>query len=296
MIARQRVVDSHVHLWDPTRLSYPWLGALPPLARPFVPEDYPPFEVEKTPEHAVADGTVDAIVVVEANCLATQGEVEVSFIERCAEHEPRIAGTIAFVDVLDEKRRRDILERLRRVARVRGVRHNIKGRAEGFASQPAFVAGVGEAGRLGFTFDLRCTADQLPEVIALVQQCPTTHFVVDHCAKPAIRLGAFSTWAEDVAQLALHDNVSCKLSGLLTEAGPSLSDEAILLPYAEHALACFGPARLMYGSDWPFCILGGGLSRWRAFVDRFTSSWSLDERDAFYCGNAIRIYGLTLAD
>ncbi len=296
MIAHQRIVDSHVHLWDPTRLSYPWLGALPPLARPFLPVDYPPFDVEATQKHAATDGAVDAIVVVEANCLATEGEVEVAFIERCAERESRIAGTIAFVDLLDEKRRRDILERLRGVARVRGVRHNIQGRAEGFASQPAFVAGVGEAGRLGFTFDICCTADQLPEVITLVQQCPTTRFVVDHCAKPTIRLGAFSPWREDLARLALHDNVSCKLSGLLTETGLSFADDSTLLPYAEHALACFGPERLMYGSDWPVCTLGGGMARWRTFVDQFTSSWTLEDRDAFYSGNAIRTYGLKLDD
>ncbi len=203
---------------------------------------------------------------------------------------------MAFVDLLDEKRRRDVLERLRRVGRVRGVRHNIQGRAAGFATQPPFVAGVDEVGRFGFTFDLCCTADQLPEVVALVARCPATRFVLDHCGKPAIAAGAFSPWAEDLAALASHDNVACKLSGLLTEAGPSRSSDDDLLPWAEHALHCFGATRMIYGSDWPVCTLAGGIARWRSFVDRFTASWAPADREAFYCGNAQRIYGVSFDD
>jgi L-fuconolactonase len=297
MTAPQRVLDAHVHFWDPTRLSYRWLGGVSALARPFLPEDYPPFERRPSPHRESARGaiTTDALLFVEANCLAEESALEVAFVERCAELEPRIRGTIAFVDLLDEKRRRDVFERLRRVARVRGVRHNIQGRAEGFATQPPFVAGVSEAGRHGFTFDLCCTADQLPEVTSLVARCPDTRFVVDHCAKPAIGQGAFAPWARDVARLALHGHVSCKLSGLLTEAGPQASDES-LRPYAEHALQCFGPDRLLYGSDWPVCTLAGGIARWRSFADQFTASWSPDHRDAFFFGNALRVYGVTLDD
>ena len=296
--APQRVLDSHVHLWDPTRLTYPWLGGLPPLARPFLPEDYPPFQhPSPTDEESAGDiSSTDAMLFVEANCLAAECELEVAFAQRCAELEPRIRGTIAFVDLLDEKRRRAVLERLRRVGRVRGVRHNIQGRAEGFATQPPFIAGVDEVGRIGFTFDLCCTADQLPEVTSLVERCADTRLVLDHCGKPDIGRGAFSSWAKDVAQLALHDNVSCKLSGLLTEAGATPASDETLLPYAEHALRCFGPHRLLYGSDWPVCTLAGGIARWREFVGRFTASWTPEHRDAFYFRNALRVYGVTLDD
>lgn len=297
MTARQRVLDSHVHFWDPTRLTYPWLGGVPALARPFLPEDYPPFQRPRSQdgEPALGEFGTDAILFVEANCLAVESEPEVAFVDRCAELEPRIRGTIAFVDLLDEKRRRDILDRMRGVARVRGVRHNIQGRAEGFATQPPFVAGVGEVGRHGFTFDLCCTADQLPEVTSLVERCPETRFVMDHCAKPAIGRGAYASWAKDLARLALHGNVSCKVSGLLTEAGAQASDD-VLRPYAEHALLCFGPDRLLYGSDWPVCTLAGGIERWRKFVDAFTASWRSEQRDAFYFANALRVYGITLND
>lgn len=295
MSAPVRVLDAHLHFWDPTRLSYPWLGTLPTLARPFLPEDYSPFE-NGAPQPPAVEATRHAALFVEANCLSTENESEVMFVQRCAMAEPRIRGIVAFVDLLDEKRRRDVLTRLRDTPRVRGVRHNIQGRAEGFATQPPFVAGVNEVGRAGFTFDLCCTADQLREVTRLVQQCPSTRFVLDHCGKPAIARGDFASWSEDLQALALHDNVSCKLSGLLTEAAPERARDEDLAPWAEKALHCFGVARLLYGSDWPVCTLGGGLERWRSFVDRFTATWATDDRDAFYAGNAQRIYGVTFDD
>ncbi len=294
MSAPVRVLDAHVHFWDPTRFLYPWLGGVPALARPYLPPDFPPFgrDASGSPDHEARTG----VLFVEANCVATDNEGEVAFVERCAAAEPRIRGIIAFVDLLDEKRRRDVLARLRETPRVRGVRHNVQGRAEGFATQPPFVAGVNEVGRAGFTFDLCCTADQLPEVTQLASQCPGTRIVLDHCAKPAIARGDFAPWADDLVALASHDHVSCKLSGLLTEAGPDRSQDADLAPFAEHALQCFGASRLIYGSDWPVCTLGGGVERWRRFVDGLTATWTTSDREAFYAGNAQRIYGVTFDD
>lgn len=295
MTAPARVFDAHVHFWDPTRLSYPWLGGVPALARPYLPEDFPPF-VEGATTASAGDASRAGVLFVEANCLPTESGAEVAFVERCAAMEPRIRGIVAFVDLLDEKRRRDVLARLRETPLVRGIRHNIQGRAEGFATQPPFMAGVSDVGRAGFTFDLCCTDDQLPEVTRLVQRCPETRFVLDHCAKPAIAKGSFAPWADDLGALALHQHVSCKLSGLLTEAGPDRARDEDLAPWAEHVLQCFGASRLIYGSDWPVCTLGGGVARWRHFVDGFTASWTPTDRDAFYAGNAQRVYGVTFDD
>lgn len=294
MTAPVRVLDAHVHFWDPTRFSYPWLGGIPALARPFLPEDFPPFD--STPGARDAERVPHAALFVEANCLSTENESEVTFVARCAARDTRIRGIVAFVDLLDEKRRRDVLARLRDTPLVRGVRHNIQGRAAGFATQPPFVAGVDEVGRAGLTFDLCCTADQLTEVTQLVRACPGTRFVLDHCAKPDIAGGQFASWCDELAELSLRDNVSCKLSGLLTQAAPDRSGDDELHRWAAHALHCFGPSRLIYGSDWPVCTLAGGVARWRAFVDGFTAVWAPEERDAFFAGNALRTYGMTFHD
>jgi L-fuconolactonase len=280
-----QVVDAHVHFWDPSVLRYPWLAELPALRRAFLPSDFAPLRSR----------SVDAVIFVEANCAPDQAALEVEWVERLAEEEPRIAGIVAFVDLLDEPRRGDALARLGRSSRVVGVRHNIQNQPRGFAIQPAFVRGVGDVGARGLPFDLCITADQLAEAVELVEQSPETRFVLDHCGKPAIRDDAFSEWAGQLERLAAHERVSCKLSGLLTESRPDQRDVRGLAPYLEHALACFGPTRVIYGSDWPVCVLGGGAEQWRAVVEETTAAWSESDRRALFAENAARFYRLPVA-
>lgn len=283
-MAGLRVIDAHVHFWDPSVLRYPWLAAEPALAGAFQPADYAPL----------ASGEVDAVVFVEANPATEQAADEVAWVERLADSEPRIAGIVAFVDLLDEARRDAALEAHARATRVVGVRHNIQHQPSGFALQPAFVRGVRAVGATRMPFDLCVTADQLGETIALVERCPDVHFVLDHCGKPAIRDDAFEAWARDLERLASHEHVSCKISGLLTEAREDQRTAEALGPWVEHARECFRPSRLLFGSDWPVSTLGGGAQRWRAIVDKITASWPEGERRALFAGNASRVYGLSV--
>jgi L-fuconolactonase len=247
-----RVIDSHVHFWDPTVLRYPWLASEPALQAPFRPSDYAPL----------ASGEVDAVVFVEANPAPEQAADEVAWVDGLADADPRIAGLVAFVDLLDEPRRDAALAGLARTRRVVGVRHNIQQQPSGFALQPAFVRGVQAVGASGRPFDLCITAGQLEETIGLVERCPDVTFVLDHCGKPAIRddqrnAHALSRWIERVR-------------------------------------GCFGASRLLYGSDWPVSTLGGGAVRWRSIVDAVTASWPAVERSALFADNASRIYGLSV--
>jgi L-fuconolactonase len=232
------------------------------------------------------------VVFVEANCAPEQAANEVDWVNGLAVDEPRISGIVAFVDLLDEPGRDVALARLEAARRVIGVRHNIQQQPAGFALQPAFVRGVHSVGAHGYPFDLCITADQLPEVVALVERCPETTFVLDHCGKPAIRHDAFEEWASQLERLAFNDRVSCKISGLLTESREDQRDARSLAPWVEHARVCFGASRLLYGSDWPVSALGGGVDRWRAIVDEITSSWPDAERRALFAENAARVYGL----
>jgi L-fuconolactonase len=279
---RLQVIDAHVHFWDPALLHYPWLATRPELNRPRLPADYEPFIA----------GTTDAVVFVEANCAPDESLAEVALADRLAARHPRTIATVAFVDLLDEEGRDARLERLAESKRVVGIRQNLQGRPASLCRDETFVRGVQDAGGLGLTFDLCVTADQLPAVAELVRRCPGTQFVLDHCGKPAIRDDAFAPWASDLARVAAGSNVSCKLSGLFTEARPDQRTCEALRPYAAHALASFGPTRLMYGSDWPVVSAAGGIEAWRAFTDRFTADWTADDRRGFYGDNAIRFYNI----
>jgi len=282
------IVDAHVHFWDPVALHYPWLEGIPSLHRAFLPSDY---------RAATGEIPISKIVFVEANCRADETGREVETIEQLALTEPRIAGMVAFADLTaglgaGASGLGQTLDGLARSPRVKGIRQNIQGQPAGFCVQRAFVDGVREIGRRGLTFDLCATHDQLTDVVQLVRQCPDTRFVLDHCGKPPIRDRRLEPWRGHIAALAAHDTVSCKLSGLLTEAPPEGWSDEDLLPYADWVVEQFGGDRVMYGSDWPVLTLAGSYCDWYGFAQRFTARWSAGEQRRFYCDNAARVYGL----
>lgn len=284
-MASPQAIDAHVHFWDPARLHYPWHDGEPALQRAYMPGDYTPL----------ADGSVSSVVFVQADCLPSEAWEEVNLVQQLAAREPRILGIVAFVDLLDEQGRSDALARLARFPLVVGVRQNIQGHPAGFAVQDAFVRGVQEVGASGFTFDLCITAGQVAEVTELVSRCPDTRFVLDHCGKPAIRDDAFTSWASPIERLAADVGVHCKLSGLLTEARADQRSIDGVRRYADHVIASFGRERMIYGTDWPVAVLGGGAELWRSITDELTASWSVADRRAFYSDNATRFYGLEVA-
>jgi len=283
-VALSEVIDAHVHFWDPARLHYPWHEGEPALQRAFLPKDFGPL----------SSGELRAVVFVQADCLPSESAREIDWVARLAADEPRILGIVGFVDLLDERNRSAALDRLQTNQLVVGVRQNIQGHESGYALQDAFVRGVRQVGERGFTFDLCITGGQVAEVEQLVTRCSGSRFVLDHCGKPAIRDDAFGEWADAIERLAAHPDVHCKLSGLLTEARPDQRNPDGVRRYAEHVIECFGPRRMIYGSDWPVATLGGGAEIWRAITDDLTSSWGDADRRAFYSGNATRFYGLKI--
>jgi L-fuconolactonase len=281
---RHAIVDTHVHFWDPRSLHYPWLAGVAALNRPFAPADY-----------ATATGQlpIEKVVVVEGNCAPAESAREAEYFGRLADAEPRIAGIVAFADLTTSPGELDrALDVLTASPKVKGIRHNIQGEPPGFCLQPAFVEGARAVGRRGLTFDLCVTHDQLGDVVDLVERCPDTRFVLDHCGKPNIRAQRLEPWSTSLGRLAAHDNVWCKLSGLLTEADPAHWREQDLVCYATRVLECFGTDRVMYGSDWPVLTLAGEYADWYRFTERFSHRWTDAERQRFYCDTAVRTYGL----
>jgi L-fuconolactonase len=301
-LATTGIVDSHVHVWDPSVLRYPWLDGLPTLDRPFLLPDY---------ASATAAATVDTLILVEANCLPDQALREVELFEHVATSDPRnqrgqtllnsrnqtsltplISGIVAFVPLTASATLDQTLDELTKRPMVKGIRHNIQGEPPGFCTRPSFIEAVQKAGSRGLTFDLCATHGQLRDVLQLVRECPNTRFILDHCGKPAIRDGLVEPWSADIACLAKCANVWCKLSGLMTEAAHVGWREADLIPYASHVVETFGTERVMYGSDWPVLTLAAGYADWFQFTARFTATWSDGERRGFYQDNARRAYAL----
>jgi L-fuconolactonase len=233
---------------------------------------------------------VESALFVEANPHPARGAAEARRVQRLAASHPWIAGVVAFVD-LTAPSAAPALDELADIPLVRGIRHNIQGNPPGFALQPAYVEGVREAGRRGLVVDLCITHDQLSEAIELVDRAPDTRFVLDHCAKPAIRDRLLDPWRADLARLAERPNVSCKISGLLSEAEPGAAADEIL-PYAAHVVEAFGTGRVMYGSDWPVLTLAGSHSGWYDFTRLLTRGWSDDEVRSFYHQSAFLTYSL----
>jgi L-fuconolactonase len=176
---------------------------------------------------------------------------------------------------------------------VVGVRRSFEFEEDSFARQLAVIEGARAAGARGLVVDLVLFSRSLAATIALIDGCPGTQFVLDHLGKPSIRERRREPWAQEIAELALRPNVACKLSGLPTEADRANWTAGDLAPYTEHALACFGPERVLYGSDWPVVNLAGGLTRWFAAVKGLLAGVDELDRDAVLRRNAERVYGLS---
>lgn len=277
------IIDTHVHFWDPGKLEYPWLAGAKPLRRVYEPKDF---------RAAFDSAPIEKIVFVECNVRPDQTEREVSWIESLAIDERRLSAIVAFADltVADDSHRTGQLERLVARPLVRGIRHNIQGQPKGFCLQPSFISGVQTVHRLGAHFELCVTHDQLDDVLELLRLCPGGRFIVDHGAKPSIKTNLMQPWKAQMEEIARFENVSCKISGLFTEADLSRQPVDVVRPYAEHIAACFGPKRILYGSDWPVCTLAAEGMRWVEFVQSVAQPWSESEQRLFFHDNALDYY------
>ena len=278
-----KVIDSHVHFWEPEYLRYAWFDDLPPLNRAY------------RPEHVPAQGTswkVDALVFVQADCAAGQGLLEVDWVTSLGAGDPRIRGIVAFAPLEKGRGARPILEELSQRPLVKGVRRLIQSEPPGFSVQPDFVLGVQLLAEYDLSFDLCIRHFQMPEVVRLVRQCPGVSFVLDHVGKPDIKRGLRDPWRKDLAELASLPNVRCKLSGLVTEADRQRWKTADLEPYIDHVLQVFGPDRVMYGSDFPVVTLAATYPQWAETLLEATQSLSHTEREKLFYQNAAEFYRL----
>lgn len=278
-------IDAHHHLWSVEPTAPDWLvpEEMAAIRRTFTTDDLA----------SVVDGTgVSGTVLVQTvhEVLETEQFLGV------AEVTPLIRAVTGWVDLtVDPELIADELARLRELTGgdyLRAIRHGAQSEADDrWLTRPEVVDGVRAVGAAGLVYELLTVPRQLPAAVELVRALPDVRFVLDHASKPLIATNGWQPWADDLAALAALPNAVCKLSGLVTEDSAAWTAEN-LRRYVDHLLDTFGPARLLFGSDWPVCLLRTDYAGWVDAADALTAGLSEDERSLIFARNAAALYQL----
>ncbi|SNR85510.1 amidohydrolase family protein [Hymenobacter mucosus] len=273
-------IDAHQHFWQYNPVRDAWIDEpMAAIQRDFLPPDLAPL----LRQHGFAGS-----VVVQSD----QSEAENDFQLRQADQYEFIKGVVGWVDLQAAA----VAERLayyQQFPKLKGFRHVLQGEADrALMLTPAFRRGIAALERHGYTYDLLVFPDQLRYATELVAAFPQQRFVLDHIAKPPIKAGEVGTWAADLRALAQHDNVSCKVSGMVTEADWQQWQPQDFRPYLDVVFEAFGPRRLLFGSDWPVCQVAGGYGAVVELAQHHLTTFSAAEQALFWGGNATAFYQL----
>ena len=275
------IVDAHHHFWDPARADYPWLtDELAVIRRAFTPDDLAPL---------IASAGVDATVLVQTRSSLDETR---EFLATAAA-TPFIRGVVGWVDLTDPGIA-DVLDDLRDEPggdRLVGIRHQVHDEGDpDWLLRPDVGRGLRAVRDAGLAYDLLVRSRELPAALEVVRQIPDLRFVIDHLAKPAIKDGVMQPWADLIRPLGALDNAWCKVSGMVTEADWTAWQPTDLAPYVDHVLHIFGPDRLLFGSDWPVCLLAARYEDVVGAMRRILTSLGKTERSAVFGGAARAVY------
>ena len=271
-------IDAHQHFWDLSRFDYAWMPPEPSVLRQsFLPDLLEPI---------LKRNRFDGSIVVQANTLLD----ETRWLLDLAEAHEFIRAVVGWVDLTDP-RLGATLDELQRHPKFKGVRRPVQDEADDhWLLRPDVLAGLAELARRGLPYDLMLRPKHLPLVPNIAGRVPELRMVIDHIAKPPIAAQAMEPWARDIEAAAQLPQVYCKLSGMITEADPANWNAEHLRRYVAHVMRIFGPDRLMFGSDWPVCMLAGS---WKQVLAAFTQSigpQTIEVREKLLGGTAARFY------
>ncbi|UCD79199.1 MAG: amidohydrolase family protein [Desulfobacterales bacterium] len=276
------IIDTHLHLCDYGRIRYPWIEEIPALKRAFLLPDY---------NQACGAVAVEKMVFVQYECEPAQYKDEIAFVSQAAREDPRIRGVVAWAPLEKGQAVRSELEELEDCALIKGLRRIIQFETDPqFCLKPGFIEGVQLLAGFDWSFDICISHIQMANTVKFVKQCPNVRFILDHIGKPDIKHRLFEPWASEIRQLAEFENVSCKISGMITEADHDHWVKEDLKPYIDHVIDCFGIDRLMFGGDWPVVTLAGKLQDWLNCIEWALSGFSEDELGKLFHDNALGIY------
>jgi len=274
-------IDSHQHFWRFDARRDAWITEeMRVIRRDFLPDDLLP---------ELQANRMDGCVAVQAD----QSEAETQFLLELAQDREQIRGVVGWVDL----RAANLMERLEyysQFAKLRGFRHIAQSEPDDrFLERENFVAGIRQLRPFDFTYDILIYPRHLPAANRLVEQLPHQRFVLDHLAKPEIRNRTMEPWAQQIRRLAEKPNVWCKLSGMTTEADWKAWRKDDFTPYLDVIFEAFGVDRIMFGSDWPVCLVAGTYRDVRNLVSDYVHAMSANEQEKVFGRNAESFYALS---
>jgi L-fuconolactonase len=280
------MIDAHHHVWDPARRRHAWLDEFPALNRRFGLDDY---------ERETAAAGVTASVLIQVLADADETAAFLGMVDK----SDLVRGVVGWAD-LTSPAAADEIARLRALpggSHLVGIRHLVQDEPDPDWLRRADVRrGLRAVGAAGLAYDLLVRPGQLPAALEVTGDLADVRFVLDHGAKPGIAAGNREPWASLISDMAARPNVYCKVSGLVTEAGPGWRP-AYIAPYIDHLVDCFGPGRLMFGSDWPVCTLAASYAEVLDVArGPLGSRLGPDELAAVFAGNTITVYGLDVGE
>jgi L-fuconolactonase len=272
-------VDSHQHFWKYDPVDHAWINEdMIVIRKDFLPADLLPI---------LQQNHIDGCIAVQAD----QSEKETDFLIELANKNDFIKGVVGWVDL----RAANIKDRLavyKQHSIVKGFRHILQGEDPEYMLQPDFIRGIVALKEFGFTYDLLIYPKHLSSAIELVKQFPEQPFVIDHIAKPFIKDGLIDDWKNGMQIIAQFPNVYCKISGMVTEANWTDWKQEDFIPYLDTVVENFGANRLMYGSDWPVCLVAASYKKMIGLVRNYFSLFSVAEQEMIMGGTASSFYGL----
>lgn len=273
-------IDAHQHFWDISRFQYPWMPpGESPLRRDFLPPQL---------ETILGRNRFDGSVVIQANTIIE----ETHWLLELASQYEFIRGVVGWVDLTDA-RLGATLDEIQQHSKFKGVRHLVHDEPDiNWLLREDVLRGLSELARRGIAYDLLLRPEHLNLVPRIAERVPDLRMVIDHIAKPPIAAQRMDAWAEDMEAAAKIPQLCCKLSGMITEDDPRGWKVEHLRPYVRHVLGLFGPDRLMFGSDWPVCLLAG---TWKEVLAAFTQAIGpqpLEAREKMLGETAARFYDL----
>src|SRR5436190_9090424 len=272
-------IDAHQHFWRYDVVTHEWINdEMSVIRKDFLPAQLKPV---------LKQNDISGCVAVQAD----QSEKETDFLLQLAEEHDFIKGVVGWVDL----RADNIKERLDHYITFRllkGFRHILQGEAPEFMLHPGFINGIAALQEYRFTYDILVFPQHLKAVLELVSKFPDQPFVIDHIAKPYIKDGLITDWKKDMEQFSIFENVYCKISGMVTEADYHHWKPADFTPYLDATVNAFGTKRILYGSDWPLCLVAANYTDMLNIVKTYFASLTATEQEDFFGNNAIRFYQL----
>ncbi|HSU59418.1 MAG TPA: amidohydrolase family protein [Bryobacteraceae bacterium] len=272
-------IDSHQHFWKYDPAQYGWIDESKRVIR----RDFLPEHLAEEITRAGIGGTI---------AVQAGGAGETEWLLGLAKEWDFIRGVVGWGPLIDPHVE-DTIERLATNPKLRGLRHVLQDEPDpNYMLREDFNAGIGKLSAFGLAYDILIFERHLPQTIEFVDRHPDQVFVLDHVAKPRIRAGEISPWRENIRELAKRPNVYCKISGMVTEADWTAWTPDQMKPYIHVVLEAFGANRLMFGSDWPVCLVASTYPKWVILMEEALQELSIAEQERIWAGTAVEAYGL----